>query len=84
MSAERLIDSAPTLPRCPGCAQPMRLIRRTQRFGGLPDPRTPGCRACNVLLVEECGALRGITVQTEIAHGTSMSLATQRVNLKTN
>ena len=36
MSAERANNSAPTPPPCPSCAQLMRLIRRTQRFGGLP------------------------------------------------
>jgi len=29
--------SAAKPPRCPKCAQPMRLVRRTPRFGGLPE-----------------------------------------------
>ena len=29
--------SAPKPPRCLNCARPMELLRRTSRFGGLPD-----------------------------------------------
>jgi hypothetical protein len=35
-------------PRCPSCAQPMRLARRTSRFDGLPELATFECRACGV------------------------------------
>lgn len=44
----------PTLspPRCPSCAQPMRLAKRTPRFDGLPDVATFECRACGVWHIE--------------------------------
>jgi hypothetical protein len=48
MSAENASNSAPAPPQCPSCAQPMRLIRRTQRPGGLPDLCTFECRVCGV------------------------------------
>jgi hypothetical protein len=51
MNAER---SGPKLPLCPSCAQNMRLIRRTQRFGSLPDVCTFECRGCGVSHFEEC------------------------------
>jgi hypothetical protein len=41
------------LPLCPGCAQSMRLIRRTQRFGTLPDLCTFECGDCGVSYFEE-------------------------------
>jgi hypothetical protein len=41
------------LPLCPSCAQNMRLIRRTQRFGTLPDVCTFECRPCGVSHFEE-------------------------------
>jgi hypothetical protein len=41
-------SSAATPPRCAGCAQPMKLVRRTPRFGGLPELYTFECRACGV------------------------------------
>jgi hypothetical protein len=50
MNAER---SRPKLPLCPSCAQNMRLIRRTQRFGTLPDVCTFECRGCGVSHFEE-------------------------------
>jgi len=40
--------SAAKPPRCPKCAQPMRLVRRTPRFGGLPELFTFECPACGV------------------------------------
>jgi hypothetical protein len=40
--------------RCRHCAQPMKLIRRTQRFGGLADLCTFECEVCDITLVEEC------------------------------
>ena len=64
MSPERVNNSAPKPPRCPSCAQPMRLTRKTVRFNGLPDLCTFECRTCNVSLAEECGAPRGITAKT--------------------
>ena len=50
MNAER---SEPKLPLCPSCARNMRLIRRTQRFGALPDVCTFECRGCGVSHFEE-------------------------------
>ena len=67
MSAERANNSTPKTPRCPSCAQPMRLIRKTVRFNGLPDLCTFECRICNVSLAEECGAPRELTAKTEIS-----------------
>ena len=49
--AEQSLDadrSRPKLPLCPSCAQDMRLIRRTQRLGTLPDVCTFECRGCGV------------------------------------
>jgi hypothetical protein len=45
--------SGPKLPLCPSCAQNMRLMRRTQRFGTLPDVCTFECRDCGVSYVDE-------------------------------
>ena len=45
--------SRPTLPLCLSCAQSMRLIRRTQRFGRLSDVCTFECRGCGVSHFEE-------------------------------
>jgi hypothetical protein len=45
--------SGPKLPLCPSCAQNMLLIRRTQRFGTLPDVCTFECRGCGVFHFEE-------------------------------
>jgi hypothetical protein len=50
MNAER---SRHKLPLCPSCAQSMRLIRRTQRFGTLPDLCTFECGDCGVSYFEE-------------------------------
>jgi hypothetical protein len=50
MNAER---SGRKLPPCPSCAQNMRQIRRTQRFGTLPDVCTFECRGCGVSHFEE-------------------------------
>ena len=47
-------NSALAQQRCPRCAQPMKLIRRTQRFGGLPDLCTFECQACGMSHTEEC------------------------------
>jgi len=43
---------APKPPRCPKCAQVMRLVRRTQRFDGLPELFTFECLACGVFHFE--------------------------------
>jgi hypothetical protein len=47
-------DTSPAPLRCQRCAQPMKLIRRTQRFGGLPDLCTFECAACGISHTEEC------------------------------
>ncbi len=41
-----------TPPRCPNCAQPMRLVRRTARFDGMPDLVSFECRACGIWHIE--------------------------------
>jgi hypothetical protein len=53
MHAER---PGPKVRLCPSCAQNMRLIRRTQRFGELPDVCTFGCLGCGVSHFEEDAA----------------------------
>jgi hypothetical protein len=45
--------SAPNPPRCMSCARPMQLLRRTSRFGGLPDLYSFYCLACDEWHVEE-------------------------------
>src|SRR5215472_7489375 len=52
-------NSALAQQRCPRCAQPMKLIRRTQRFGGLPDLCTFECAACSISHTEECKPTHG-------------------------
>ena len=83
MSPERANKSATKQPRCPSCAQPMRLVRKTVRFNGLPDLCTFECRTCNVSLAEECGAPREMAARTDSADpGMSMSSATRRAKSK--
>jgi len=48
VSNEFMEKPAPPPPRCPKCAQPMRLIRRTARFGRLPELFTFECAACGL------------------------------------
>ena len=43
----------PSLPRCPSCAQSMRLVRTTQRFDDLPTLHMFECRTCEVAFVRE-------------------------------
>jgi len=43
---------APRPPLCPSCAQIMRLVRITSRFGDLPDLYTFECRVCGVSHIE--------------------------------
>jgi hypothetical protein len=45
--------AAPKPPRCARCATPMQLLRRTVRFGGLPDVYTFYCCVCDQWRVEE-------------------------------
>ena len=51
-------NAVPAAPRCPRCAQPMRIARRTPRFGGLPDLYTFECRSCEISHTEEGGPAR--------------------------
>ncbi|MGA2892868.1 MAG: hypothetical protein ABSE22_08355 [Xanthobacteraceae bacterium] len=44
---------APKPRRCPTCAQSMRVIRSTERFGDLPVLHTYACSACDVVLAHE-------------------------------
>ena len=46
-------------PRCLNCAQPMQLLRRTRRFGGLPDLLSFYCCTCDEWHVEEGDAVAG-------------------------
>jgi len=68
-------DSA-RAPRCPRCAQVMKLARRTQRFGGLPDLCTFECPACGMSHTEECPPWRAAQVYRKEAK-TCRELATQ-------
>jgi hypothetical protein len=45
--------TAPKTPRCLNCAQPMQLLRRTSRFGELPDLYSFYCCTCDEWHVEE-------------------------------
>jgi hypothetical protein len=47
--------TAPRAPRCLSCAQPMQLLRRTSRFGELPDLYSFYCRTCDEWHIEEDG-----------------------------
>jgi hypothetical protein len=49
--------TAPKVPRCLSCAQPMQLLRRTPRFGGLPDLYSFYCCTCDEWHVEEGDAV---------------------------
>ena len=50
--------SAPNRPRCPDCARPIQLLRRTSRFGGLPDLYSFYCVTCDEWHVEESDDVR--------------------------
>jgi hypothetical protein len=52
MRHEHSSKCAPRPPLCPSCAQSMRLVRITSRFGDLPDLYTFECRACGVSHIE--------------------------------
>jgi hypothetical protein len=54
---------SPLPPRCFDCARPMRLVRRTPRFGGLPDLYSFYCLQCEEWHVEE-----GDAVADELPH----------------
>ena len=49
--------SAPKPPRCVTCARSMQLLRRTSRFGGLPDLYSFYCVTCDEWHVEEGDAV---------------------------
>jgi hypothetical protein len=49
---EHTNKNAPWLPRCPSCAQVMRLVRIRSRFEELPDLYTFECRACGLWHIE--------------------------------
>jgi hypothetical protein len=51
--ASRSMSKPPRPPRCLRCAQPMKFVRRTLRFGGLPDLYTFECRECGEWHTEE-------------------------------
>lgn len=53
MLGERSHKTVLKRPWCVGCARPMRLIRKTLRFGRLPDLYTFECEACGETHVEE-------------------------------
>ena len=46
MYDNRTNKSAPKPPRCHSCARPMQLLRKTSRFGGLPDLYSFYCVTC--------------------------------------
>jgi hypothetical protein len=48
---------APNAPRCINCTKPMQLLRRTSRFGGLPDLYSFYCVTCDEWHVEEGDAV---------------------------
>ena len=52
MCDQKASSSTLAPPRCPSCAQPMRLAKRVTRFDGLPDLATFECRACGVSHIE--------------------------------
>jgi hypothetical protein len=52
MCDQKAPSSTLTPPRCPSCAQPMRLAKRVARFDGLPDLATFECRACGLSHIE--------------------------------
>jgi hypothetical protein len=52
MCDQKVPSSAAAPPRCPSCAQPMRLAKRVSRFDELPDLAVFGCRACGVSHIE--------------------------------
>jgi hypothetical protein len=53
MLSERSDKMVIKRPRCVACARPMRLIRKTLRFAGLPDLYTFECEVCGETHIEE-------------------------------
>jgi hypothetical protein len=66
MKAEGTHKSALKSARCPQCAQPMRLARRTLRFGGLPDLVTFDCQTCDESHTEEIGPPRETSPKIDV------------------
>jgi hypothetical protein len=67
---------APKSPRCLNCAQPMQLLRRTSRFGGLPDLYSFYCCSCDEWHVEE-GDVVGPAARSQRTFGSvATSMAT--------
>ena len=56
MLGERSEKTVIKRPRCVTSARPMRLIRKTLRFAGLPDLYTFECEACGETHIEEAPA----------------------------
>jgi hypothetical protein len=54
--------SLPKAPRCHRRARPMQLLRRTSRFGGLPDLCSFYCCACDEWHVEEVSPIKFMEV----------------------
>ena len=52
MGDEHTSNFKPTPPLCPSSPQRMKLVRRTERFGELPDVYTFECRMCGVSHIE--------------------------------
>ncbi len=52
-------------PRCLSCAKPMQLLRRTSRYGGLPDLYSFYCVTCDEWHVEEGDAVTDQRLQHE-------------------
>jgi hypothetical protein len=67
MTAERTNDPALKRQLCPSCAQPMRLVRRTPRFGGLPELVTFECESCGLSHIGEDARPRKVSHQTNIS-----------------
>jgi hypothetical protein len=68
MTAERTND--PALKRqqlCPSCTQPMRLVPRTPRLGGLPELMTFECESCGLSHIGEDARPRKVSPQTDIS-----------------
>jgi hypothetical protein len=47
------LKSAPTFSRCPSCGKPMQILRKTPRFGELPDLFSFYCVTCDAWRVKE-------------------------------
>jgi hypothetical protein len=67
MTAERTNDPAPKRQLCPSCIQPMRLVRRTARFGGLPALTTFEYESCGLSHIGEDARPRKVSPQTDIS-----------------